>query len=134
MAEIKKTHAFPWSYCKCRNNANFLKFNAVVVCYSAKERELLEELAFLSNNTSSRSRTRPKAQPASKIFTMFNDFSLSSNYWSTLFLNMYLHEFSSHCFYSIVADWFSFANPNYVWIAVEWEMHAIAHTTCQLDW
>lgn len=33
---------------------------------SAKERELLEELAFLSNNTSSRSRTRPKAQPATK--------------------------------------------------------------------
>ncbi|KAK9281415.1 hypothetical protein L1049_004316 [Liquidambar formosana] len=33
---------------------------------SSKERELLEELAFLNTTTSSRSRTRPKAQPAAK--------------------------------------------------------------------
>ncbi|XP_007023259.2 PREDICTED: chaperone protein DnaJ [Theobroma cacao] len=33
---------------------------------SAKERELLEELASLSNTTSSRSRTRPRTQPATK--------------------------------------------------------------------
>ncbi|XVF26544.1 hypothetical protein REPUB_Repub14bG0026600 [Reevesia pubescens] len=33
---------------------------------SAKERELLEELASLSNTTSSRSQTRPRTQPASK--------------------------------------------------------------------
>ncbi|CAK7356943.1 unnamed protein product [Dovyalis caffra] len=33
---------------------------------SAKERELLEELASLSNNKTSRSRTRPKTQPATR--------------------------------------------------------------------
>jgi molecular chaperone DnaJ len=33
---------------------------------SAKERELLEELALLNSTTSSRSRTRPKTQPAIK--------------------------------------------------------------------
>ncbi|KAL6143205.1 hypothetical protein ACLB2K_053900 [Fragaria x ananassa] len=36
---------------------------------SVKERELLEELALLSNTTASRSRTRPKTQPVAKTQT-----------------------------------------------------------------
>lgn len=56
---------------------------------SSKERELLEELAFLNTTTSDRSRTRPKAQPASKssesqVGTVTEEPEVENDLWKKL--------------------------------------------------